>query len=121
MRTIGWTTALLIAALWGAAEIRLPAAGDDARRDSGWRRTQDGWERSSQVLQRPVVQRSLHPSVVAGFEILAAIFALTAFPATTRQVPRSPPGSAATVSGVRRKRPRPVLVRRVSLSRHGRA
>ena len=113
MRPIALITIILIATLWGASEIRLPAAADPVPRDSGWRRTRDGWERSSRLLRQPTAQPSLHPSVVAGLEILLAIFALLAFPATTRRVSRPQPESA-TVSNVKRKRPRPVLIRQVS-------
>ena len=116
MRSIGWITVILVATLWGATEIRLPAASDLASRDSGWRRTSDGWERSSHLLRQPIAQPSLHPSVVASLEILLAIFALLAFPATTRRVPRTQPGSASA-SNVKRKRPRPVLIRQVSSRR----
>ena len=116
MRSIGWITVILIAALWGASEIRLPAANDPAPRDSGWRRTRDGWERSSQLLRQPVAQPALHPSIVASLEILLAILALSALPATTRPVPRPQPGSAAA-SKAKPKRPRPVLIRQVSSRR----
>jgi hypothetical protein len=116
MRSIGWMTVIIIAALWGASEIRLPAAADPAPRDSGWRRTRDGWERSTQLLRQPVAQPSLHPSVVASLEILLVILALSAFPVTTRQVPRPQPESA-TASNIKRKRPRPVLIRQVSSRR----
>ena len=116
MRSIVWITVILIAALWGASEIRLPAANDPAPRESGWRRTRVGWERSSQLLRQPIVQPSLHPSVVASLEILLAILALSAFPATTRRVPRPQPGSA-TASNVKRKHPRPVLISQVSSRR----
>jgi len=116
MRSIGWITVILIATLWVASEIRLPAAADPAPRDSGWRRTRDGWERSSQLLKKPIDHPSLHPSVVAGLEILLAVFALTAFPAKTRRVPQARPG-AATAPTIKRKRPRPVLIRQVSRPR----
>jgi len=116
MRSIGWITVILIATLWIASEVRLPAANDPAPRDSGWRRTRDGWERSSRLLRKPIAHPSLHPSVVASLEILLAIFALTAFPATTRRVPQARPGSANTPN-LKRKRPRPVLIRQVSSPR----
>ena len=116
MRSIGWITVILIATLWGASEIHLPAADSPAPTNLGWRRTRDGWEYSTRLFRQSSAQPSLHPSVVASLEILLAIFALSAFPATTRRVPRPQPASKAA-SNAKRNRHRPVLIRQVSSRR----
>ena len=81
-----------------------------------WVRTAEGWQPRGEVDARPAtLLPSIHPALIAGFQLSAALFALLAFPAKTSSmtsllvaVPASPPQRAGSkVIRRRKKRPAP--------------
>lgn len=78
MRQIVWLASLLIAFGWLLCE--LPPYGPVNSPAAGWRRTRHGWEESSRVcLQIPGPRPTLHPGLLAAFQVLASGWALLAY------------------------------------------
>ncbi len=92
---------LAVAALsaWIASAERAPgvAAAPTAHGSpEDWIRTADGWERRAALNPGPrVLPVSIHPGVLAGFQVVASLLALLVFPG--RAVPaRAPAPASAT-------------------------
>jgi len=81
---------LLGSIVWAAALLAVPTVGQcdspaasDVAAERTWRRTTYGWEDSRSWKAPPPVQQSLHPAVPAAFCLLASLFALVAWPASS--------------------------------------
>lgn len=66
------------------------APASESSVEDAWVRTVDGWERSSTLrVQQIFTPKTLHPFTVAGFQILASLFALFAFERNVSESPGS--------------------------------
>ena len=93
MRWIVWLLVLLVVAGWLAAEAPLLTTPAPALSDSHWRRTRDGWEQANWLHDRGAVHHpTIHPAVVATWQLLASILVLAAFaPVSSQDGRRSAP------------------------------
>lgn len=86
MRAIGWLLLVLLAVGWLAAEVPQPGAAQWAPDEDTWRRTADGWQRATWLVEpMPDHRPLLHPMVVGLFELLVAAMALVAFSPVVRE------------------------------------
>ena len=99
LRTLA--TVLIVAGIsawisWGERTAGLTAYATD------WVRTADGWE-SRRVVEpyRPLAPPAVHPGVIAGFQLLASLLVLAAFPASARTA--EAPLAKSTPRGHRRQ------------------
>jgi hypothetical protein len=85
-------TILLVSAISGWISSGERSAGQAAHA-TDWVRTVDGWE-SRRVVE--AYERSaplaVHPAVIAGFQLLASLLFLAAFPASVKHQPAPIPG-----------------------------
>jgi hypothetical protein len=87
------------------AAAAVPAA---SRSPSDWVRTVDGWERRSALMAGPpVVSVSLHPGLLAAFQVGASLLALALFPGRAVPIRRAAPAPAATRLSTRRRMAEP--------------
>jgi hypothetical protein len=94
-----------IARLERAPRVAKAAAPATVHSPSDWVRTVDGWERRSALMAGPpVVPVSLHPGLLAAFQIGASVLALALFPGRVVPVRKAAPAPAR----VRRAARRPV-------------
>lgn len=86
LRALSGTLLLLVClglgcALFGPPQVRRHASMDMVRPKTGWRRTVDGWEDcATWNLSSPGKPNaaSIHPMIIAGFELLATLGGLLA-------------------------------------------
>lgn len=92
MRTLTIAACLLLVVLWFACIVEFPTQrtlSPDRQRAfatlaDDWRRTNDGWERSTTWNESPRASTlpaasNLHPGLLASFQVLASIGSLLAF------------------------------------------
>jgi hypothetical protein len=80
MRWIVWLSLVLVVVGWLAAEMPLPTAAEPAPSAVPWRRTRDGWEEAIWLSEDGApIHPTLHPAVVATWQLFASMLVLAVF------------------------------------------